>query len=72
MTTATASRPITRDDIEDKFRELQGEVDTATDSARQILVVAGAVVAVAVVATAFFLGKRRAKKTTTLVEVKRF
>ena len=71
MTAAAVNERITRNDIESKFRELRGEVDTAADSARQYAILAGAVVAVAVVGVAFFLGKRRAKKTTTLVEVRR-
>jgi hypothetical protein len=68
---ATAAKSITRDDIEAKFRELRGEVDTATASARQYLLIGGAVAAVGLVTVAFFLGRRRGKRTTTVVEVKR-
>ena len=71
MSATATTEHISRDDIEAKFRELRGEVDTAADTARQAFVIGGAVVAVAVVAVAFFLGKRRAKRTTTLVEIKR-
>ena len=62
---------VSRDDIESKLRELRGEVDTAGDNARQYAVIAGAVVAVAVVALAFAWGKRKGKKKTTVVEVRR-
>ena len=72
MSAATTTGDITRDDLESKFRELRGEVDEATDSAKQYAVVAGAVVAVTVIAVVFFLGKRRGKRSTTVVEVRRF
>ena len=62
---------VTRDDIEAKLREIRGEVDEAGASAKQYAIVAGAVVAVAVVALAFTLGKRRGKKKRTIVEVRR-
>jgi hypothetical protein len=72
LTAATTTRDITRNDIEGKFRELRGEVDSATDSAKQYVAIAGAAVAVGVIAVAFFLGKRRGKRSTTVVEVRRF
>ena len=62
---------VSRDDIEGKLREIRGEVDAAGENARQYALVAGAVVAVAVVALAFTLGKRRGKKKRTVVEVRR-
>lgn len=62
---------VSRDDIEAKLREIRGEVDTAGDNLKQYAVVAGAVVAVAVVALAFALGKRRGRKKRTVVEVRR-
>jgi hypothetical protein len=70
--TATTEETITREDLEAKFRELRGEVDETTASARQYLIIGGAVAVVAVVGVAFLLGKRRGKKTTTPVEVRRF
>lgn len=62
---------VTRADIEAKLREIRGEVDTTSDNVKQYAIVAGAVVAVAVVALAFTLGKRRGRKRTTVVEVRR-
>jgi hypothetical protein len=63
--------PITRDDIEAKFRELQSDVETTAESAKNVAIVVGAVVAVAVVLVVFALGKRRGHKKTTIVEVRR-
>ena len=64
-------RTVTRGDIESKLRELRGEVETTGDSIKHYAIAAGAVVAVAVVALAFTLGKRKGKRKTTVVEVRR-
>lgn len=63
--------PVTRKTIEDKLRELKGEVDTTIETAKPFAVIAGVVAAVAVVGAAYLLGKRRGRKKTTLVEVRR-
>jgi len=66
----TAER-VSRDDIESKFRELQGEVDIVGDDIRSYAATVGAVVVVVVVVAAFWLGRRRGKKTRTIVEIRR-
>ena len=63
--------PIGRGDIEKKLRELQGGVTDTRESATSTLITVGAVVAVGVIAVAFFLGRRKGKKRTTVVEVRR-
>lgn len=67
----TNAAPITRDDIETKFREIQGEVDEAGEVARNYVLIAGVVVAVAVAAAAFYFGRRRGKLQKTIVEIRR-
>lgn len=69
--TAATDTTITRDDIESKLREIKGEVDTTTDQAKSYAMAGAAVVVVAVAAVAFFIGTRRGKKKTTVVEVRR-
>lgn len=64
-------RPVTRDTIEAKLREIRGEVDSTARSARPYALVVGAVAAVAVVGAAYLLGRRKGKRRTTLVEVRR-
>ena len=64
-------KEITRRDLESKFRELQGEVESAGESAKSYAVIVGAVAVVAVVGVAYFLGRRRGKKRATVVEVRR-
>ena len=63
--------PIQRGDIERKLRELQGGVTDTRESATNTLVTVGAVVAVGVIAVAFLWGRRKGKKRTTVVEVRR-
>jgi hypothetical protein len=65
------SEPITRRDIEAKLRQLQGGVEETAHSATSTLVTIGAVVAVGVLALAFLAGRRKGKKRTTVVEVRR-
>ncbi len=67
----TATAPITRDDIESRLREIQGEVDEAGETARNVALVAGVVVVVVVAAAAFYFGRRRGKLAKTIVEIRR-
>jgi hypothetical protein len=63
---------VSRSDIEAKLREIRGEVDTAGESAKGVVVVAGAVAAVGLLAVVYILGRRRGRKSTTVVEVRRY
>jgi hypothetical protein len=71
MSSSSSTRPITRDDLEAKLRELQGEVDETKESVLSTAIAVGAVVVVGVVAVAFLLGRRRGRRRTTVVEVRR-
>jgi hypothetical protein len=68
---ALPQQEISRSDLEAKMRELQGEVETTATSAKEYAMVAGAVALVAIVSVAFLLGRRRGKKKSTVVEVRR-
>ena len=65
-------RPITRSDIEAKLQEIRGSADDATpdipDSAQRtgILAAGGAWLVIA-----FVLGRRRGRKKSTIVEIRR-
>jgi hypothetical protein len=62
---------ITRADIEAKLRDMRGEVEQTAEAAKApILAVAGGV-ATAVVVLAFLLGKRRGRRKSTVVEIRR-
>jgi hypothetical protein len=71
MTASSAARPITRDDIERKLRQLEGGVNEQKEAVASTLIAVGAAVAVGVIAVAFLMGRRRGRKKTTVVEVRR-
>ena len=65
------AEPITRDDLEAKFRELEGEATSTAQQARSYALAAAAVAVVTVATIAFVLGRRKGRKKTTVVEIKR-
>jgi hypothetical protein len=68
---AVPDRKITKDDIQGKLRELQGEVDQRTEAAKApVLAIAVGVVFVAI-AAAYVLGRRRGRKRQTVFEIRR-
>lgn len=71
MTASTVTSPVTRADIESKLRELKGEVDSTTQAAKPIGLAVGVAAAVVVVGLVYFMGKRRGRKKTTVVEIRR-
>lgn len=71
MTAAMKHPPVSRVDLEQKFRQLQGGVTETADTAKSYALAAGAVIVVGVAAVAFFVGRRRGKKKTTVVEIRR-
>ena len=62
---------ISRDDLEDKFRELEGGVHDQAESARSTIVTAGVVAALILLLLAFLLGARKGRKRSTIVEIRR-
>jgi hypothetical protein len=62
---------ITRDDLEARFRKLQGDAQAKVNDKKQTLITAAAAGGVLVVVIFFLLGRRSGKKQTTLVEIRR-
>lgn len=71
-TAGTIRTRISRDDLEAKFREVRQEVDETAGSVMTVAIGVAAVAAVALVGLAYWTGKRRGRKATTVVEVRRF
>ncbi|HEX4906030.1 MAG TPA: hypothetical protein VFU93_11300 [Acidimicrobiales bacterium] len=72
LTKATeGNEKITRDDIESKLREIRGEVQDVGNASKSYVLIAGVAALTAVVAGAYLLGRRKGKKRTTVVEVRR-
>jgi LPXTG-motif cell wall-anchored protein len=68
---AVADHKITRSDIEGKLREIKGEVESTGEAAKPIALAVGIAGVVALAGLAYLLGKRKGKKKTTIVEVRR-
>lgn len=67
----SAAQRITKSDLEAKFVELQGGVARSVADARQKIMAAMAVGGIVVLVLAFLLGKRKGRKKTTIVEIRR-
>lgn len=62
---------VTRDDIERKLRDLRGEAGEVAESGRNSALIAAVATAVAVVALAYLFGRRKGRRRTTVVEIRR-
>jgi hypothetical protein len=64
-------RPVSRADIEAKLRDIRGSVDTAAAAAKPSGVAVAVVAVVVVVAVAYLLGKRKGRKRSAVIEIRR-
>jgi hypothetical protein len=62
---------ITRDDLEARFRQIQGDAQAKVLDQKQTLVTAVAAAGAVVLLVIFLLGRRSGKKKTTIVEIRR-
>lgn len=67
----TTTAKITPADLEAKMRELRDEGDEAVDTAKSYALAAAAAVGVVIFVIAFSAGKRRGRKKSTVVEIRR-
>ena len=65
------SKPVTKADIEAKLREIKGDVDETAQSAKPIAEIAAIGGVILLVLLAYLLGRRKGKKRTTVVEIRR-
>ena len=70
-TPAVPAKKITRDDIEAKLRELQGEVDDRTEAAKVPAIGIATAAFVAVVVVTYWLGRRKGRKRQMVLEIRR-
>jgi hypothetical protein len=66
-----ADRKITKDDIEAKLREIQGDIGERTEAAKVPAIAIAVGVAVVTIAAAYFLGRRKGKRRQTVLEIRR-
>ena len=62
---------ITRDDIESKLREIQGDVGQRAEAVKVPAIAIAVGVVVVSIATAYFLGRRKGKRRQTVLEIRR-
>lgn len=62
---------VSREDLEKKFNQLKGEIETAAGAARGTVTKVGVVAGVVLLILVFVLGSRRGKQGRTVVEVRR-
>lgn len=70
-TTESSSSRVSRQDIENKLRALQGDVQGKVDDRRSTLLAVAGGVGVALVVVFFLLGRRSGKRRSTVVQIRR-
>jgi hypothetical protein len=71
MSTPTPGK-VTKADIEQKLRNLQGDVERKIVSQRQKIIAGAAALGALTIIIAFLLGRRSGKKKNAIVEIRRF
>lgn len=67
-----AEQRITRDELENKFRALQADIQGRAEDKKQSIVAAGSAVAGVIVLLAYLFGRRSGRKRAGRVEFRRF
>lgn len=68
---STQQAPISKDDLESKFRQIKTDVDNVTSGTKDKAVPAAAVGGILLVLLMFLLGKRVGKKKSAVVQIRR-
>jgi len=64
-------RPVTKADIENKLREIKGDVDEDVERAKPVVEMVAMGGVILLILLAYLLGRRKGKKKTTVVEIRR-
>ena len=67
----TESTKISPADIEAKFREMQGQVDSVAGDSKKKAAVGGTALAVLLLVIIYLMGQRSGKRKSTVVEIRR-
>lgn len=63
---------ISRDELENKFRALQADIQGRAEDKRQSIITVGSAVAAVVVVLAYLLGRRAGRRRAGRVEFRRY
>jgi len=63
---------ISRDELENKFRALQADIQGRAEDKRQSIITVGSAVAAVVVVLAYLLGRRSGRRRAGRVEFRRY
>jgi hypothetical protein len=66
-----ATNTIRRSDIEAKLREINGEVRESAQAAAPMVLAAGVAAVVVLLSAAYLIGRRRGRKRSAVVEIRR-
>ena len=67
----TETSPITPADIEAKFRDIQGQVDTVTEDGKKKAMIGGSVLAILLMVMIYAMGRKAGRKDSTVLEIRR-
>ncbi len=68
----STSQRISREELEDTIRSYQGGLTAEIESRKQQLIIGAGVGALLLLALVFFIGKRRGRRKSTFIEIRRF
>jgi hypothetical protein len=68
---AALPKRITRDDIEQKLRQVAGDVDTSVEKAKPKLITGAVAAAVLTLLVVYLLGRKSGKSKSARVEIRR-
>lgn len=66
-----SAKPITPEDLRAKLDDIRGDVESTAGNAKPIALAAGVAAGVVVLVGVYLLGRRKGKKRSTVVEIRR-
>ncbi len=67
----TDTEKISPSDIEAKFRDVQGQVDTVKDDSKKKVAIGGGAVAAILLLIIYVIGRNAGRKKSTVLEIRR-
>jgi hypothetical protein len=68
---SSTAKPITRSDLEAKLREVSGDVNETVDAVKPQLIGGAVAVALLALLVTYLVGRRRGRKRSAIVEIRR-